>query len=304
MTFLAESRTLPRDLRSPELSVPQDASLPPEKPATGRSNLATRVITSAVVAPLLLALIYMGPAWGFYLLIFVASGVGAHEFFQMSHPSDRISRAVGVLLTLATSATLWFLSDNPLALLALLAGLPIAALLLSLARLGDIQTAALRISATAFGPLWVGLLTLLALLRRDQGEIGPGYVLMTLMFAWLADTGGYFAGRFLGKRKLYPAVSPKKTVEGFFGAIAGALTGALLAHFWYLPTIPLLHALGLALLAGVLGQLGDLGESLIKRSTGVKDSGGIVPGHGGLLDRVDALLLASAIVYFYTHLVA
>lgn len=301
MTFPSESRNLARDLRSPELSVPQDASLPPEKPAQ-RSNLATRVITSAVVAPLLLALIYWGPAWGFYLLIFVASGVGAHELFQMTHPADRISRAVGVVLTLATSATLWFFSENALALLALLAALPIGGLLLALARLGDTQTAALRISATAFGPLWVGLLTLLALVRRDQGDVGPGYVLMTLMFAWLADTGGYFAGRFFGKRKLYPAVSPKKTVEGFLGAVGGALTGALLAHFWYLPTIPLAHALGLALLAGPLGQLGDLGESLIKRSTGVKDSGGIVPGHGGLLDRVDALLLASAIVFFYTRL--
>lgn len=284
--------------------MPPEASLPPEKPTRQRSNLATRVITSVVVAPLILLLLYFGPAWGFYLLIFAASGIGAHELFQMTHPADRISRLVGVVFALATSATFWFFSDNALALLALFAALPIAALLLALARLGDIQTAALRISATAFGPLWIGLLTLLALLRRDQGDAGPGYVVMTLMFAWLADTGGYFAGRFFGKHKLYEAVSPKKTVEGFAGALTGALTGALLAHFWYLPTIPLLHALGLALLAGALGQLGDLGESLIKRSTGVKDSGGIVPGHGGLLDRVDALLVTSAIVYFYTRFAA
>lgn len=281
--------------------MPPDASPPQEKPAAQRSNLATRVITSLIVAPLILLLLYLGPAWGFYALIFVASGIGAHELFQMTHPADRISRAVGVLFALATSATLWFFTNDPLALLALFAALPVGALLLALARLGDIQTAALRIAATAFGPLWIGLLTLLALLRRDQGDVGPGYVLMTLMFAWLADTGGYFAGRFFGKHKLYEAVSPKKTVEGFLGAIAGALTGALLAHFWYLPTIPLLHALVLALIAGALGQLGDLGESLIKRSTGVKDSGGIVPGHGGLLDRVDALLVASAIVYLYTR---
>lgn len=276
------------------------ASHPPEN-LPKRSNLATRVITSAVVAPLLLLLLYFGPAWGWYLLIVAASGIGAHEFFQMTHPRDGIARAIGVLITLGVSLTLWFSGADPVALLTLIAALPILALLLALFRLGEIQTAALRMSATAFGPLWIGLLTFIALLRRDQGDIGPGYVLMTLMFAWMADTGGYFAGRFLGRRKLYEAVSPKKTVEGFFGAIAGAIAGGLLAHFWYLPEIPLLHAVVLAIIAGVIGQLGDLGESLLKRSTGVKDSGGIVPGHGGLLDRVDALLMTSSLVYLYTR---
>jgi phosphatidate cytidylyltransferase len=121
---------------------------------------------------------------------------------------------------------------------------------------------------------------------------------MTLMFAWWGDTGGYFAGRFLGKRKLYPAVSPKKTVEGAIGGLAGSVAGALCAHFWYLPSIPLLNSVVLAIVAGALGQAGDLGESLIKRSTGVKDSGQIVPGHGGILDRVDGLLFVMPATYF------
>jgi phosphatidate cytidylyltransferase len=95
-------------------------------------------------------------------------------------------------------------------------------------------------------------------------------------------------------------VSPKKTVEGFFGSLLGACAGALLAHFWYLPTLPLTHAIPLAVVAGGLGQLGDLVESLIKRSTGIKDSGWIVPGHGGILDRIDALLIVSPLVYLYT----
>ena len=118
--------------------------------------------------------------------------------------------------------------------------------------------------------------------------------------AWLADTGGYFVGRFFGKTKLYEAVSPKKTREGFFGSLLGACVGAVLASLWYLPAIPLAHSLPLAVVAGGLGQLGDLVESLIKRSTGIKDSGWIVPGHGGILDRIDALLVASPLVYLYT----
>ena len=140
----------------------------------------------------------------------------------------------------------------------------------------------------------------LALLRRDQGSRGPGYVLMSLMFAWLADTGGYFAGRFLGKHKLYEAVSPKKTVEGLVGRSSGPCSGALLAHFWYLPCIPAGRRARARARGRALGQVGDLGESLLKRSTGVKDSGAIVPGHGGILDRIDALFVTSALVYLYT----
>jgi phosphatidate cytidylyltransferase len=144
----------------------------------------------------------------------------------------------------------------------------------------------------AAGPLFVGVpLTLVGMVRRDMAD-GPSYVVMTLMFAWFSDTGGYFAGRFLGKHKLYEAVSPKKTVEGALGGLAGSVLGALFAHFVYLPAIPLAHAIPLALVAGAFGQAGDLAESLVKRSTGVKDSGAIVPGHGGILDRVDALLYA------------
>jgi phosphatidate cytidylyltransferase len=266
-----------------------------------RSNLTTRILTTAVVAPLILVLLYFGPVWGFSLFIFCANALSAREFFLMTHPDDALSRAAGLVLTLGVSAVLLLLRADPRVLLAVMAGLPLLSILVALVRLGDVRTAAARMSAMTFGPLWVSLLTFIAMLREEQGDRGPGYVLMTLMFAWLADTGGYFSGRFLGRRKLYEAVSPKKTVEGFLGAIFAALCGALLAHFWYLPSIPLGHALVLALVAGTLGQLGDLGESLLKRSTGVKDSGEIVPGHGGMLDRIDALFVTSAVVYLYTH---
>jgi phosphatidate cytidylyltransferase len=266
-----------------------------------RSNLATRLLTAAVVAPLILLLLYRGPVWGFSLFIFVANGLSAREFFLMTHPEDAVSRGAGILLTLAVSAVLLLLRADPRALMAVMAGLPLVSILLALVRLGDVRTAAARMTATTFGPLWVSLLTFIALLREEKGDDGPGYVLMTLMFAWLADSCGYFAGRYLGRRKLYEAVSPKKTVEGFIGALSGALSGALLAHFWYLPVIPLTDALALGLFAGTLGQLGDLGESLLKRSTGVKDSGEIVPGHGGMLDRLDALFVTSAVVYLYTR---
>jgi phosphatidate cytidylyltransferase len=197
-------------------------------------------------------------------------------------------------------AVLWFLGTDPRALLALIFLLPLAAMLLTLARLGDMQTAALRTFAAGFGPLYLGGgLGALALLRRDAGADGPSFVVLALTLSWFSDTGAYFAGRFLGKRKLYEAVSPKKTVAGALGGLAFAALGALAGSFFYLRSLPVEHGLALALIAGGLGQAGDLGESLLKRSFGVKDSGGIVPGHGGILDRVDALLVTGTITYLY-----
>jgi phosphatidate cytidylyltransferase len=266
-----------------------------------RSNLVTRLLTATVVAPLILVILYFGPVWAWFVLVWVASGIGAAELFGMTHPGDPVARAAGIASTLVVSGVLWLWGTEARVLLTLVVAIPFAAMSVTLARLGDVRTAAMRMAAMAFGPLWLGMLTLLALLRRDTGGSGPDYVVMALMFAWFADTGGYFVGRRLGRRKLYEAVSPKKTVEGFVGAVLGAVLGAVAAHFWYLRSIPLGDALLLAIAAGVMGQVGDLGESLLKRSTGVKDSGEIVPGHGGILDRIDALFVTGAIVYLYVQ---
>ena len=245
-------------------------------------------------------LLFLGPAWGFFLLVLVAAAIAADELFRMTHPGDAVARAVGIVTTLGTAVSLYLWGSDPRALMTVLFVVPLLGLMVPLWRLGEIPTAALRTFAGVTGPLYLGgLLTALALLRRDAGAVGPHYVFMCLTFAWLADTGGYFFGRFLGKRKLYEAVSPKKTRAGFVGALLGAEVGGLLGHFFYLRSIPLTHVVLLALLAGALGQCGDLVESLLKRSTGIKDSGSIVPGHGGMLDRIDALIIVAPLVYLY-----
>ena len=144
-------------------------------------------------------------------------------------------------------------------------------------------------------------LTLLAVMRRQYGATGAGLVVLALGLAWFADTGAYFAGRFLGQHKLYEAVSPNKTVEGAVGGLTAGVVWALLASTTYLRgALPISHALLIGVAAGVLGPAGDLGESLLKRSTGVKDSGAIVPGHGGILDRVDAVIVTTIVVFLYT----
>lgn len=269
--------------------------------AATKSNLAIRLLTAAAGAPAILAVLYFGPPWGFYLLVLPTVLIGCSELFAMTHPGDRVAQAAGVAIAGGASIAIYaFGVQDPRVLLAVLVVVPALGPILTLFRLGEIPTAALRACALGFGPLFVAVpLTLLALLRRDFGNDGAGLVVMTLMFAWWGDTGGYFAGRFLGKRKLYAAVSPKKTVEGAIGGLVGSVAGALAASLGFLRTLPLSHSIPLAIVAGALGQAGDLGESLIKRSTGVKDSGAIVPGHGGILDRVDALLMASVTVYMY-----
>lgn len=247
-----------------------------------------------------MALIYFGPPWGWALFLGLAVVVGSLEFFGMTHPDDSISKGIGVVASAGVFAMFWWFGTDARVLLSALLVLPMFALFTTLARLGANETTGMRAFAMAFGPVWIGGgLATMALLRRDAGESGPGFVILSLVLSWFSDTGAYFAGRFLGKHKLYEAVSPKKTVEGAVGGLVAAVLGAVVGHYFYLRSLPLEHAIILAIVAGGLGQAGDLGESMLKRSFGVKDSGGIVPGHGGILDRIDALVVTSAFSYMY-----
>lgn len=265
-----------------------------------KSNLAVRLLTAGIAGPLLLAILFVGPAWGFSLLVIAATGLAAYEVLSMTHPSDGVARLLGVVVAMIPAAGLAFAGDDAAVVIGVLVVAPIFGMLLPLVRLGEIATAGLRIMAGAAVPLYVGApLGLLGRMREAGGSEGAGKVLLVLLLAWLGDTGGYFFGRFLGKTKLYEAVSPKKTRAGLVGAIVGAIVGALIASQFFLPRLGPGHAVVLGLLGGLFGQAGDLAESLLKRSTGVKDSGGILPGHGGLLDRIDAVLVLSPLVYLY-----
>src|SRR5215831_7100321 len=130
---------------------------------------------------------------------------------------------------------------------------------------------------------------------------GPTLLLFVLVIVWVSDTAAYFAGRAIGKRPFAPKLSPNKTWEG---AVAGFL-GSLAVAFVFMPwvNVPLVHLLGMAALGNIAGQVGDLLESGYKRSAGIKDSGTLLPGHGGVLDRIDALILAIPVVWYYWILI-
>ncbi|MBP1690169.1 MAG: phosphatidate cytidylyltransferase [Deltaproteobacteria bacterium] len=279
-------------------------------------NLAQRFLVAVVAVPILLVLLHYErpePTWA---LIFAASLIAMKEFFAMTLPAEDRSPAL-VMGGLACFAFYWldafalapYGSDVPRALGGLASvGGPAVSLILAvvvpalfyLFRFRDIPSVANRITATVMGIVYAGFLTtFLAKLKLIDPAKQQDTVLIVLLVAWLADTGGYFAGRFLGKAKLYEAVSPKKTWAGAYGGIAGSIAGVaalkLISAVW----LSWVDVFLIAIPGGILGQLGDLAESLIKRSVGVKDSGALLPGHGGILDRIDAVLFIAPYVYAY-----
>jgi phosphatidate cytidylyltransferase len=258
-----------------------------------------------VAVPLLLGLLFLGPPLAWACLLFAATLVASFELFAMTMApknggpisGDRFLQVHGIASSLAVAGTIYFAGSNAHALFTLVLLVTLLGFLSPLFRVRDIADSGLQLMSLAAGPWYVGgLLTTASLLRRD---FGPGWVLLVLSVAWLADTGGYFAGRRFGKAKLYPRVSPNKTWAGLYGAVIGSTTAGVVAALTYLPELRLVHGMLLGLLGGVIGQLGDLVESLLKRSVGVKDSGSIIPGHGGILDRIDAVLFVSPVTYLY-----
>ena len=266
------------------------------------SNLAMRLATAAVMVPALLYSLYWADThWIYFGIVGACAVVGAHELFVMTMPGERLLQAWGVVASTVVLGLVTLAAPTEL-LLAAIVGVVTIGMLATLLRPTPVETAATRMAWLMAGPLYVGGLfgILCNLVDRPNGG---SWVVVSMMFAWFSDTGGYFAGRYLGKRALHPVVSPKKTIEGSIGGLLGSVVGVLTACFGYLPELPLVHGLVLAVVAGGLGQAGDLCESLIKRSVGVKDSGDIVPGHGGVLDRADALLFTASVTWLYVTFV-
>lgn len=265
------------------------------------SNLTLRLATAVVMLPVLFAILFLGQPWWWLVFLMGIGGVtGALELYGMSYSGDRIAQAVGVASVLTVTGAVYSSPEHPSCAVATVVLVPAVAIVLSLWRLDDVERAALRLMTGVFGPLWIGGgIGAVAVLRKLGGPEGVGLALLPLVLAWSGDTGGYFAGRAFGKHKLYEKVSPKKTVEGAIGGVVSVVAFTLGLRALLLRSVSIRDAVVLAVVGGVLGIVGDLGESLIKRSLGVKDSGGIVPGHGGMLDRIDAVLLTAPLTLAY-----
>lgn len=265
------------------------------------SNLAARVVTSLIGAPIAIGLLWLG-GWAFAVFIVLVALLAQEELYRMFRakgvePLQAVGLGLGVVVGLHALWPRWWA--------AALAGV---ILLLVVELFRRKPTPLENVSGTLFGLAYPTLLFthVLDLRRLRTPEIGSEeafWLTFTVVFlVWTTDTFAYFAGRAFGKRPLMPSVSPKKTWEGAIGGLVGAVLIAVLLWAWQLPFLTLPDVLAIALICGALSQVGDLAESWFKRASGVKDSSSILPGHGGLLDRIDSLLFAVPLVYLYVVL--
>jgi phosphatidate cytidylyltransferase len=263
----------------------------------------TRLIAAAVGLAVLLPALSWGGVPGTALIVLAALVVCVDEYARMAFPDDpggprswMTIASVALCASIAWGGSSVTLAVGAASLLGTFGGV-------TLWPPEPISGAADRVARQALGVAWIGGLCSFLMLLRLRAD-GLGWVLLPMFVAWFGDTGAYFSGRAFGKTPLHPRVSPKKSVEGFVGGLVGSVVGALVCARYGLSGVSVGHAALMGLAGGAVAVLGDLSESLIKRSFDVKDSGWIMPGHGGLLDRVDSLLFVAPTVYVYSELLS
>jgi phosphatidate cytidylyltransferase len=267
-------------------------------------SVGLRTITAIIAIPIVLAFVWLGGWWGFAATTFIVI-LGIYELHSMMlhegyHPLILISLALSILFLVAA-----MIPQQRLVLLEL--GLSLA-LLVTFPLLffrKKLDGAMVDWSLTLAIAIYLGWpLSLFPLLRGFQIGISPGFwwVVTVLLGVWGFDTGAFFAGHFFGRHKLAPKISPAKTWEGVAGGLILSIIAAALCTIWPLG-VPWYLAILLGILIAIAATLGDLAESLIKRQTHVKDSGQFMPGHGGILDRIDSLLFAVIVVFIFSQLI-
>jgi len=265
-----------------------------------------RVITALILAPLVLALVFLGPKWLITLAVAAVAMLAAWEFLALTeHRGAKPPRIAVVVAIAALFFGNFHWPDETVTLFGLLCIL----LLIYCTFRSTIDRALADATSSVFALFYLGL-TLIPLPMLREATNGPSLLVFLFLTVWAGDTVAMYTGRALGKRKLAPKLSPNKTWEGSIGSVLGsvAVAGILLALSSWLASFNSVklnysdeawwYWLTLAAVVNVAAQVGDLAESALKRSAGVKDSGTLLPGHGGILDRIDALLLAAPVLWY------
>lgn len=256
-----------------------------------------RWISGLILAPILILFILFAPPWLFLLFILSLTFIGMGEYYALSLPGiSPKERKVGTVLALLLPLSLY--PGDPRYFLFGLASLLFLLLVWALFQAGEFPLQVEKVSKHSLGFLYISFLLahFILMMKIDRGRL---LVLFTLVAVYFGDTTAFYVGRGWGRKKLAPKISPGKTVEGGWGAVGGSMLGALISKFLFYPQLSPVQALALGGVIGIVGQLGDLWESLLKRSAQAKDSGSLIPGHGGLLDRIDSVLFSGPLVYYY-----
>lgn len=261
-----------------------------------------REITAAIAAPIAVWIVGWGHEYVFDATIAVVAVLALHEFLSLGKAKGYdvpIFLCIVIMLVIMASFILADLSVELGVFVALLV-IPASYVFSRQRPLEDsLPSSAIAVLATTY----VGMLGgSLIRLRNDFPE-GSKLVFFLLLVVWLGDSGAYYVGKTLGKHKMSPRISPKKTVEGGIGGIVASIITALVIHFTFFKTFPLIHAVIAGVILSIAGMIGDLAESMWKRSAAVKDSGTLIPGHGGFLDRFDSIFFTAPILYCYWTLI-
>ena len=260
----------------------------------------TRLLTAAFLIPAAWYLCKRAPLALFLAAALLLAGIAAWECVAiLRHRGSRPFTGLSVAACLGIVGA--FALQPPLAAaVAVLTAAAIGSPALAMARRATPEAMFDATMTTFFPVLFVGLpFAFVVGLRVIPGQNGPDLLLLAMLCVTLSDAGAYYTGSAFGAHRLAPVISPKKSWEGVAGGVLGSIAGALIGHFWFFQRLPLAHALALGVVLCAAGILGDLAESMLKRSAGVKDSSALLPGHGGVLDRVDSLLVAAPVLYYY-----
>jgi len=267
-----------------------------------KSGVLRRLLSALVLLPVFLLIVIKAPGWMFNTLVVLASAAALWElirlFEQAGRPVDRgLALVMGVGVTASFGAAR-LLQPDALPVFSLL--MAVVAVLAAPVWRGtpDVE----RSAHTLLAIMYIGWLLGFGILLHHTSPLGDELVLYVVGVTWLGETAAYLVGSTVGRHKLAPVISPRKSVEGALAQLVASIaTGAALGA-WLLPTCGPGLWLGAGALLGVAGQFGDLAESAIKRSVGTKDTGALIPGHGGVLDRIDSLLFNLPAFYYFSRL--
>ena len=270
----------------------------------------SRIITAVVILPVLIASILISWLQPLFVALAAAAMVGGlFEFYVLAKRRDlKPDAAIGYLAAAGLFTVFYFTDPGPGSDLLMMQMIPLilmvftaATLIAATLRGAPFDKIIASTGATILGVLYVVLLGghLVALRTGFNQALSADLLSFFFLVLMGSDTGAYYVGRAIGKHKLAPSISPGKTWEGVAGGLLAGLLMATIAHFWFFRELPLKLALPLAVVMTVVGVLGDLTESALKRGAGAKDAANILPGHGGLLDRLDSLLFNAPVIYYF-----
>jgi phosphatidate cytidylyltransferase len=231
-----------------------------------------------------------------HLMVLLATFLGLREYYNLVLPQSKgIERAVGIGLALILSLTISFGDTREISPFLVILLLILAVLVMATSQ--DLSSTISKMGVALFGILFIGFLLAYVSLIRNMPN-GRSWVLFLIITVWAGDIFALLSGSFFGRHRLYPKISPNKTFEGLAGAILGSIVVALAFSWLFIPNLEMGSCTLLAIGLAILGQLGDFTESMVKRSAQVKDSGTLIPGHGGMLDRLDSFLFSAPFLHY------